>query len=252
MRDATGRYDNALVLGGTSDLAKAMVAKLIDNGTRHVILAGRRPAALTDTAKELGRDGVTIATGAFHADDPESHATALDDLWPATDVDLAVVAFGELPDEQALAAQPASAARVLTTNLGGAATALLELANRMTAQGHGTIVVFSSVASQRARFDNIVYAASKAGLDAFSQGLADRLVGTGVHLMIVRPGYVHTKMTEGIKPAPFATTSEKVAEDVMKGLTSGAGVVWSPGILKYLFTILKNVPLPVWRRISAR
>lgn len=252
VRDATGRYDSALVLGGTSDLAKATVAKLIANGTRHVILAGRRPDALEIAAKELGRDGVEITTAPFHADDAASHGSALDALWPTTDIDLAIVAFGELPDEESLTANPEAAARVLNTNLSGAATAILELANRMTKQGHGTIVVLSSVASQRARADNAVYAASKAGLDAFAQGMADRLVDTGVHLMIVRPGFVATKMTEGLKPAPFATTSEKVADDIIKGLANGAGVVWSPGILKYLFTALKNVPLPVWRKISAR
>lgn len=252
MRDATGRYESALVLGGTSDIAKATVERLIANGTRNVILAGRRPDALAATAEGLRREGVSVTTGAFHADDPASHESALNELWPSHDVDLAIVAFGDLGDEDNMAAHPEAAARLLTTNLTGSATAMIDLANRMAKQGHGTIVVLSSVAGQRARADNPVYAASKAGLDALAQGMNDRLVGTGVDVMIVRPGFVHTKMTEGLKPAPFSTTPDKVADDIIAGLTTGKAVVWSPGVLKFLFTVLKNLPLPVWRRVSAR
>ncbi len=252
MRDATGRYDCALVLGGTSDLGRATVEQLIARGTRNVILAGRRPAALEETAAGLRTDTVNVTTAAFHGDDAETHAHALDGLWPSADVDIAIIAFAELGDEDAMAANPDAAARLLNTNLTGNASAMLELAKRMSAQGHGKIVVLSSVAGQRARADNPVYAASKAGIDALAQGLSDRLVGSGVDVLIVRPGFVHTKMTEGLKPAPFATTADKVAADIVKGLESGAAVVWSPGILRYMFTVFKLLPRPVWRKISAR
>lgn len=252
MRDATGRYNSLLVLGGTSDLGLATAAALVAHGTREVILAGRRPDALESAAEPLRTKGATVTTFPFHADDADSQAHALDALWPTSDVDLALVAFGDLGDEQHMAEHPETAAQLLSVNLAGAATATLELARRMEQQGHGTIVVFSSVASQRARADNAVYAASKAGVDALAQGLQDRFVGTGVHVMIVRPGFVHTKMTEGLKPAPFATTADKVAADIVTGLATDALVVWSPRILRLLFTVLKTLPRPVWRRVSAR
>ena len=252
MRDATGRYESALVLGGTSDLARAVVEKLVTRGTRHVILAGRRPAALENAAAALARDGVTVTTAAFHGDEHESHEHALDALWPTADVDIAILAFGELGDEAEMTANPEAAARLMNTNMTGGTSALLELTKRMTAQGHGTIVVFSSVAGQRPRSANPVYGASKAGLDALAQGLSDRIVGSGVDMVIVRPGFVHTKMTEGRDPAPFATTADKVADDVIKGLDSGAAVVWSPAILKYVFAVFKLLPRPIWRKISAR
>jgi decaprenylphospho-beta-D-erythro-pentofuranosid-2-ulose 2-reductase len=252
MRDATGRYNSVLVLGGSSDLGVATARALVAQGTREVILAGRRPDALDAAAATLRGAGATVHTSPFHAEDPDSHAHALDALWPATDVDVALVAFGDLGDETYMADHPEAAARLVGVNLAGAASATLELVRRMEQQGHGTIVIFSSVASQRARADNAVYAASKAGLDALAQGLQDRLVGTGVHLMIVRPGFVHTKMTEGLKPAPFSTTADKVADDIVAGLASDASVVWSPRVLRLLFTALKTLPRPVWRKVSAR
>lgn len=252
MRDATGRFNSVLVLGGTSDLGVATAKALVANGTREVILAGRRPDGLEHAAAPIRALGATVSTFPFHGENPESHAHALDALWPASDVDVALVAFADLGDEPHMAEHPDAAARLLEVNLAGAATATLELARRMERQGHGTIVVFSSVAGQRARADNVVYAASKAGLDALAQGLQDRLVGTGVHVMIVRPGFVHTKMTEGLKPAPFSTTADKVAGDIVRGLATDAAVVWSPPILKVLFTVLKNLPRPVWRKVSAR
>src|SRR4029450_11965014 len=96
----------------------------------------------------------------------------------------------------------------------------------LRAQGHGTIVVLSSVAGERARRSNFVYGSTKAGLDAFFQGLGDSLVGTGASVMIVRPGFVHTKMTEGLDPAPLATTPEAVAEAIVRGLERGAQRGW--------------------------
>ncbi len=252
MRDATGRYNSVLVLGGTSDLGVATASALVTQGTREVILAGRRPDGLEAAAAPLRQKGATVTTAPFHAEDPDSHAHALDALWPATDVDVALVAFGELGDEPHMAEHPDAAARLIAVNLGGATSATLEVARRMEQQGHGTIVIFSSVASQRARADNAVYAASKAGLDALAQGLQDRFVGTGVHVMIVRPGFVHTKMTEGLKAAPFSTTADKVADDIVRGLATEASVVWSPPVLKLLFTVLKSLPRPVWRKVSAR
>jgi decaprenylphospho-beta-D-erythro-pentofuranosid-2-ulose 2-reductase len=123
------------------------------------------------------------------------------------------------------------------------------LANRMKAQGHGSIVVLSSVAGERARRSNFVYGSSKAGVDAFFQGLADALVGTGVHVMVVRPGFVRTKMTAGMKPAPLSTTPEAVADAIVAGLARGSTTVWVPPALRYLMSALRHVPRPLFRRL---
>ena len=119
----------------------------------------------------------------------------------------------------------------------------------MRAQGHGTIVALSSVAGERARRSNFVYGSSKAGMDAFFQGLGDSLVGSGVKVMIVRPGFVHTKMTTGMDPAPLSTTADAVAAAIVRGLARGSETVWVPSTLRYVMSVLRHVPRPIFRKL---
>ena len=107
----------------------------------------------------------------------------------------------------------------------------------------------SSVAGERVRKGNFVYGATKAGIDGFAQGLSDSLEGTGVKVLIVRPGFVHSAMTRGLKPAPFSTTPEKVAQATVKALRGGRRIVWTPGVLRFLFMALRHTPGAVWRRL---
>ena len=94
-----------------------------------------------------------------------------------------------------------------------------------------------------------MYGSTKAGLDAFFQGLGDALVGTGASVMIVRPGFVHTKMTEGQDPAPLATTPEAVAEAIVRGLERGSEIVWVPSTLRWVMALLRHVPRPLFRKL---
>jgi decaprenylphospho-beta-D-erythro-pentofuranosid-2-ulose 2-reductase len=107
----------------------------------------------------------------------------------------------------------------------------------------------SSVAGERARKSNYVYGASKAGIDAFAQGLGDRLAGTGVNVMVVRPGFVHTKMTAGMDQAPLSTTPDAVAAEIVKGLARGSHTVWAPPPLRLVMSVLRHVPRPIFRRL---
>ena len=120
----------------------------------------------------------------------------------------------------------------------------------MVDQGHGTIVVLSSVAGERVRKSNYVYGASKAGLDGFAQGLGDALQGTGARVMVVRPGFVHTKMTAGRKPAPFSTTPDAVADAVVRGLEKGAETIWAPPALRFVMSGMRHLPRPLWRKVK--
>src|SRR5262249_53012513 len=137
-------------------------------------------------------------------------------------------------------------ARVISLDRVGVA---VRVATGLRARGHGSIVVLSSVAGERARRSNFVYGSTKAGLDAFFQGLGDALVGTGASVMIVRPGFVHTKMTAGEGPAPLATTPEAVAGAVGRGLERGSEIVWVPPALRWVMTVLRHVPRPLFRKL---
>jgi decaprenylphospho-beta-D-erythro-pentofuranosid-2-ulose 2-reductase len=111
------------------------------------------------------------------------------------------------------------------------------------------MVVLSSVAAERARKSNAIYGAAKAGLDALAQGLADSLAGTGVRMLVVRPGFVRTRMTAGLDAAPFATTAEAVADATVKALARRAHTVWVPPTMRYVFAVLRHVPRPIYRRL---
>ena len=254
MNDAVGNPQTALVLGGTSEIAVATMALLAARRCRRIVLACREPAAAAPAADRLRAAGAeAVEVVAFDAEDPRSHETALTTASEYLgDIDLVLLAFGVLGDQATFDADPEAAAAAVSTNLGAAVSCGLRVATLFRRQGHGTLVVLSSVAGVRGRRDNYVYGATKAGLDTFAQGLGDALVDAGARVVVVRPGFVHTRMTAGMAPAPFATTPEAVAERIVRGLESGAEVVWAPSVLRWLFAVLGRLPRGLWRRISAR
>lgn len=252
MRDATGGVQSVLVLGGTSDIARATVHRLVADRCRRVVLAGRPSPRLDEVAGELRHAGAEVEVVPFDAADVDRHDKAVAAAFDGGDIDLVLLAFGVLGDQRTFEDDPAAAVEAVTVNYTGAVSAGLLVAERLRAQGHGTLAVISSVAGVRARRDNFVYGSTKAGLDAFAQGLGDALQGSGARVMVVRPGFVATRMTEGLAPAPFATTADAVAADIVDGLRRGRSTVWSPPILQAVFGVLRVAPRPLWRRLAAR
>ena len=251
MIDATGRPQSVLVLGGASELARAIVAGLVPGRCRTVVLAGRPSERLEAAAEEArGRGADVVEIVSFDATDLVGTPGVIDAVFDRFgDIDLVLAAAGALGDQADLESDPTAAAELITTNFTGLATALLAAAARMRAQGHGRLVVLSSVAGERARKANFIYGSTKSGLDAFAQGLGDSLVGTGVSVTIVRPGFVVGRMTEGMDPAPFATTPGAVAAAVIGGIESGAEVVYAPPVLRWVFAVMRQLPRAVWRRM---
>lgn len=251
MRDGTGGVQSVLVLGGASDIAVATVEQLVADRCRRVVLAGRPSAALDEAAARIRADGAEVDVVAFDAVEVESHEKVIGEVFATGDLDAVLLAFGVLGDQATFDDDHAAAVDAVTVNYTGAVSAGLAVADRLRRQGHGTLVVLSSVAGVRVRKDNFVYGSTKAGLDGFAQGLGDALRGSGARVMVVRPGFVATKMTEGMAPGPFATTADRVATDIVAGLRRGAHTVWSPAVLQALFGVLRLVPRPLWRRLAA-
>jgi decaprenylphospho-beta-D-erythro-pentofuranosid-2-ulose 2-reductase len=251
MKDALGGVQSVLVLGGGSEIALATVRKLIRARLRTVVLAGRDPEALARTAKELEAAGATsVDVVAFDGLDFASHDGFVHDVFAGRpDFDLVLLAFGVLGDQELAEVDGVEARRIIESNFTGAVSVLVPVVSALREQGHGTVVVLSSVAGERARKSNFVYGSSKAGLDAFCQGLGDSLDSTGVRIVVVRPGFVHTKMTEGLEPAPLATDPDSVADAIVAGLGRGSETIWAPGPLRYVMSILRHVPRPVFRRL---
>jgi decaprenylphospho-beta-D-erythro-pentofuranosid-2-ulose 2-reductase len=250
MNDAMGMPQTAVVLGGSSEIARAVMRALVPHRLRRVVLAGRDKERLRSPAAELEALGTDVEQVLFDITDTSGHeAVAADASRRLGEIDLVLLAAGVLGDQEADESDPQAVAGVFQTNCTGAASAMTAFASVLCAQGQGRMVVLSSVAAVRVRRANYVYGASKAGLDAFAQGMAAAMEGSGASLMVVRPGWVATAMTEGRKPAPLATTPQAVAADVVKGLQRGSAVVWSPAVLKWFFAVGRLLPTPVWRRL---
>ena len=183
--------------------------------------------------------------------EPASHQAFAEEVGAGGVPDLLIAATGILIPQEQAERDVRLAADMIETNFTGHVTALLAFGEAMRRRGSGTIVVLSSIAAVRPRKFNSVYGATKAGLDAFARGYADSLHGTGVRVLLVRPGFVSGRMTQGMKPAPLATTPEAVGAATASALAGGKSVVWVPGSLVGLATVLKLIPRPVWRKLKS-
>ena len=241
-----------LLIGGTSEIGTAIVSRMAAEGPVKPYLLSRDETGLAASLDTLQQAGCDVGGhGRLDVRDTDAHEAALDDAVAALGggIDVIVLAVGVLGAQEGLEADRATAEEVLDVNLVGCGMLLLSALARLKAQGSGSLVVLSSVAAERPRAGNAVYGAAKAGLDALAQGLADSVHGSGVEVLVVRPGFVSTKMTAGLKPAPFATTAEAVAEATVAALGGGSATVWVPAILRPVFSVLRHLPRSLYRRL---
>jgi decaprenylphospho-beta-D-erythro-pentofuranosid-2-ulose 2-reductase len=240
-----------LLLGGTSEIGLAILSALELGADDEVLLAGRDVARLEVTGKVLP---CRVAAVSYDALAVAEHEAFADSVCATGAPDLVIAAAGVLVPQATVESRVALAATMIDTNFTGHVTTLLALGARMKERGSGTIVVLSSVAAVRPRKFNFVYGAAKAGLDAFARGYADSLHGSGVSVLLVRPGFVTGRMTAGMTPAPLATTPEAVGVAVASALRSGSvksgRAVWVPGSLAAFAAAMRLVPRGVWRTLD--
>ncbi|MFE3000426.1 SDR family NAD(P)-dependent oxidoreductase [Nocardia sp. NPDC059246] len=238
-----------LVLGGRSEIGLE-VARRLSPG-RVVILAARRSDQLQEQTKELLiAEAAAVHCVEFDADDMASHQLLLEKIIAEHGrIGVAVVAFGILGDQARAEEDPAHAVEIVLTDFVAQVSVLTSLANLLREQGDGQIVVFSSIAGVRVRRGNYVYGSAKTGLDGFASGLQMALHGSGVHLLMVRSGFVIGRMTAGMEPAPLSSTPDQVADAVVAGLYRRVRDVAVPRRIRLLFVAMRYVPHSVWRRM---
>lgn len=250
MKD-TGASDEEVVVifGGRSEIGVELATHLAPG--RPVVLTTRGGDGLDQQVSAIRAAGATaVHVKAFDADDLASHASVLAELTTEHGpIGTAVLAFGILGDQARAETDADHAVAIVHTDFVAQVSLLTQLASIMRAAGRGRIVVFSSVAGARVRRANYVYGSAKAGLDGFASGLADALRGTGVHLLIVRPGFVIGRMTEGMDPAPLSSTPQQVAAATAKALSAGRDRVWVPGLLRPVIFGMRLAPQFIWRRL---
>lgn len=250
MDNALREPATVLLFGGTSDIGLAIVRELLSPSTRVVVLACRDTEVGERCAAALRHDDLAVEVVSYDGTDPAAAVAVVEGVVGRHgDLDLAVLAHGQLGDPAVTTVDPVAAAALITVNTASVVAAAIASGERMRRQGHGDIVVLSSVAGERVRSANPVYGGSKAGIDGFAQGYGDLVAGDGVHVLVVRPGFVHSAMTSGLRPAPFATTPEAVAAVTVRALRARRRMVWAPPLLRVVFSVLRHVPAPVWRRL---
>ena len=250
MIDALGDPQSVLVLGGTSEIALATIEEMPRERLTSVVLASRPSPARDAAVERLEQAGIRgVRAVDFDAEATAMHGQVIDAVFDSDDVDVVLLAFGVLGDQGAAEGDPSLAVTVASTNFTGAVSASLHVAKRLRLQGHGWLVVLSSVAGDRARRSNFIYGSTKAGLDAFAQGLSEALRGSGARVLIVRPGMVRTRMSAHLPEAPMTTDPQVVGAIIVKAIKQGKRVVYAPGPLRFLMTAVKVMPQPIFRRL---
>jgi decaprenylphospho-beta-D-erythro-pentofuranosid-2-ulose 2-reductase len=247
--DAVGNPQSLLLLGGTSEIGIAVATSFAKSRPLRVILAGRPGTRIDAAAERLRATGCTVTVLPFDARRPETHAEVVEKAFADGDVDVTVVAFGVLGDQEAAWTDVEAARELAEVNYVGAVTTGVALADRLRRQGHGSLVALSSVAGERARRSNFVYGSTKAGLDAFYTGLTEALRPAGIAVSVIRPGFVRSRMTEGMRAAPLSQTPEQVAAIIVAAVRDRREQAWAPGALRWVMVVLRHLPRAVFRRL---
>jgi len=251
VKDAIGNVQRVVVLGGTSDIALATVMKLA--GKRRGVqltLAARPGERRAAAAASLQAAGMQVCEVDFEAADRTSYEHAIVSCFEAEgDVDVVMVAFGVLGDQERAWQDVDAALELVQVNYAAAVACGVLVAEKLRVQGHGAIIAMSSAAGERPRRSNFVYGSTKAVMDAFYTGLGYALAKDGVQVLVVRPGFVRTKMTTGLDAAPLSQTPEQVAEIIAAGLLAGRHTVWAPPTMRWVTSVLRHLPRSVFKRL---
>jgi decaprenylphospho-beta-D-erythro-pentofuranosid-2-ulose 2-reductase len=249
--DAVGNPQTVLLLGGTSEIGLAICERYLRNARARIVLACM--------PKDPGRDDAVAqlkAAGArsvdlidFDALDTDSHPKVIDQAFADGDVDVAIVAFGVLGDAEELWQNQRKAVQIAEINYTAAVSVGVLLGEKMRAQGFGQIIAMSTVAGERVRRSNFVYGSTKAGLDGFYLGLGEALREFGVHVLVIRPGQVRTRMSAHVKEAPLTVDKEYVANLAVTASAKGKELVWAPGAFRYVMVVLRHVPRSIFRKL---
>lgn len=247
MIGTVGNPQSVLLLGGTSEIGLALVTRFADAGRLRVVLAARPSDRLDTTMARLRRLGCEVSIVPFDARRPQTHADTIDKAFADGEIDLTIVAFGVLGDQEQAWTDLDSALEHVEVNYTGAVSVGVLLGRRLAEQGSGTLIALSSVAGERARRSNFVYGSAKAGMDVFYAGLTEALRPSGVRVLLVRLGFVHTRLTAGRRAGPLALNPGQVADIVIDAVRAGRDRVWAPASLRVASSVLRHLPRPLFR-----
>jgi decaprenylphospho-beta-D-erythro-pentofuranosid-2-ulose 2-reductase len=248
---STSKPIRVAIFGATSDIANAVARRLAEEEGARLVLIARDAAALAAAAADLKvRGAVEVCTQHGDFADSDNLATVADAAWSVlSGLDLVLIAYGTLPDQNHVTTDVTAAREALTINFLSPVLLCGALASRFEAQKFGTIAVITSVAGERGRQSNYVYGAAKGGLQRYLEGLRHRLFGAGVAVIDIRPGFVATKMTAALaQGGPLWATPDAVASDILAAIRKRKSVLYTPWFWRLIMLIVRNVPNALFHR----
>jgi decaprenylphospho-beta-D-erythro-pentofuranosid-2-ulose 2-reductase len=239
-----------LIVGATSAIA-AETARLYAAEGARLFLTGRNAERLEAVAADLRVRGAgQVESALLDVIDPGRCGEVVDTAWTAFGgLDLALIAHGVLPDQARSQASVAETLASLDVNFTSTVGLLTALANRFEAQRHGCIAVISSVAGDRGRQSNYVYGAAKGGLDRFLEGLRNRLFHAGVAVVTLKPGFVDTPMTAGIRKGPLFAGAHRAGRAIYRAIERRRDVAYIPWFWRPIMAVVRTIPERVFKRL---
>jgi decaprenylphospho-beta-D-erythro-pentofuranosid-2-ulose 2-reductase len=251
--DGLGAVQNVLLVGGTSEIGLAIADFVFSkNRGNRLIVSVKAESDVDRVRSELSHryNGISIDVEVMNMLSSGSLEEKTRSIFAISQIDVAILAAGLLPDAVESFKDAQVAVNSTKVNFLGPMEVGTEVIEQFRKQGHGRLVVLSSVAGERPRKDNYVYGAAKAGLDAWANGLADSVHGSPIRVLIVRPGMVRTKMSAGLPEAPFTCDPDAVGRAVLRRLNEGPALIWVPGKLRIVMSVLRHLPRFLFRRLS--
>ncbi len=246
------------ILGATKGIGRALARRMAGRGDA-VFLLGRDPVDLERSARDLearaGAAAGSVGSAACDLERPESFAPALEAAEAALGgLDCVVLTAADFATQEVLEADRERLRRLLTVDFASAVLFCEEARERLLRRvgegGRGVLCVFSSVAADRGRKPVVLYGAAKAGLARYLEGLDHRFHGRGLRVVTVKPGFVKTSMTDGLRPPPFAGEPDAVARDVVRAIDRCRPVVYTPPPWRWVMLVIRNLPRTVMRRVG--
>ena len=243
----------AALLGGTKGMGRSLARLMVERGDS-VALLGRGSDELDRSARDLlarGAAGVKVPAVSCDLEKPEGFRAALDEAEHALEgLDVVVVTAAVFATQDAMESDAELTRKLLTVDFANTIVFCEEARKKLLSRGGGTLCVFSSVAGDRGRKTVVLYGAAKAGLSAYLEGLDHKFRAQGLKTVCVKPGFVRTSMTEGLKAPPFAGEPDEVAKVVLRAIDAGTPIVYAPGVWRLVMTAVKAMPRFMMRRVG--
>ena len=242
---------SVLILGATSPIARAVANEFAAAGYA-VALAARDIDEARRIASDIEiRHSVDACAVAFDARRSRDHQPMIDDVEDRLGgVEVALLAFGAMGDQQKSQREFDEARRVIEVNYTGAVSLCEKLARRMSDRGSGSIIGLTSVAGDRGRATNYIYGSAKGAFTLYLQGLRNRLADKGIDVLTVKLGFIDTRMTFGMEtPLPIASP-EEAGQAIVDAHRRGVDSFYFPRYWRGVMTIIKAIPERIFKHLS--